>query len=84
MLILMPLAHLPTQARVVTNQQLGFVTEAEGFVFLSAFLTGRIFARVVNEFGFPTVINRLWTPTRRHKSGWISNSSLGLLGSRLR
>src|SRR5262249_4953118 len=24
------------------NQQLGFVTEAEGFIFLSAFLTGRI------------------------------------------
>jgi hypothetical protein len=43
MLILMTLAHLPTQARVVTNQQLGFVSEAEGFVFLSAFLTGRIF-----------------------------------------
>jgi hypothetical protein len=43
MLILMTLAHLPTQAQVVTNQQLGFVTEAEGFIFLSAFLTGRIF-----------------------------------------
>jgi hypothetical protein len=30
MLILMTLAHLPTQAQVVTNQQLGFISEAEG------------------------------------------------------
>src|SRR4051812_30103828 len=59
MLTLMTLAHLPTQAHVVTNQQLGFVTEAEGFVFLSAFLTGRIFARIANESRFPTVIKRL-------------------------
>jgi hypothetical protein len=61
MLVLMTVAHLPTQAQVLTNQQLGFVTEAEGFVFLSAFLTGRIFARLANESGFPTVIKRLWT-----------------------
>jgi len=60
MLTLMTLAHLPTQAQVITNQQLGFVSEAEGFVFLSAFLTGRIFARIANESGFPTIIKRLW------------------------
>jgi hypothetical protein len=65
MLMLMTLAHLPTQARVVTDQQLGFVSEAEGFVFLSAFLTGSIFAHVANEFGFPTVIKRLWTRALR-------------------
>ncbi len=60
MLLLMTLAHLPTHFQVVTNQQLGFVSEAEGFVFLSAFLTGRIFGRVAIESGFPTVIKRLW------------------------
>jgi hypothetical protein len=59
MLTLMTLAHLPTQAQVITNQQLGFVSEAEGFVFLSAFLTGAIFGRLANESGFPTVIKRL-------------------------
>jgi len=47
MLTLMTLAHLPTQAQVITNQQLGFVSEAEGFVFLSAFLTGRILTEPV-------------------------------------
>src|SRR5216683_217220 len=65
MLILMTLAHLPTQAQVVTNQQLGFVSEAEGFVFLSAFLTGRIFGRIANESGFRAVIKRLWTRALR-------------------
>src|ERR1700686_5570492 len=60
MLTLMTLAHLPTQAQVITNQQLGFVSEAEGFIFLSAFLTGRIFARIANDSGFTTVIKRLW------------------------
>jgi hypothetical protein len=65
MLILMTLAHLPTQAQIVTNQQLGFVSEAEGFIFLSAFLTGRIFGRMANESGVPTVIRRLWTRALR-------------------
>jgi len=65
MLMLMTLAHPPTQFQVVTNQQLGFVSEAEGFVFLSAFLTGRIFGGVANESGFPTVIKRLWTRALR-------------------
>jgi hypothetical protein len=65
MLTLMTLAHLPTQAQVLTNQQLGFVSEAEGFVFLSAFLTGRIFGRIANESGFATVIRRLWTRALR-------------------
>jgi hypothetical protein len=60
MLILMTLAHLPTHAQVVTNQQLGFVSEAEGFVFLSAFLTGRIFGRIADESGFPAVLRRPW------------------------
>jgi len=65
MLILMTLAHLPTQAQVITNQQLGFVSDAEGFIFLSAFLTGRIFGHVANESGFPAVIKRLWTRALR-------------------
>jgi hypothetical protein len=65
MLILMTLAHLPTQAQVVTNQQLGFISEAEGFIFLSAFLTGRIFGHMANEFGFPMIIKRLWARALR-------------------
>ena len=40
LLVLMALAHLPTRASVYVNQPLGFVSAAEGFVFLSAFLAG--------------------------------------------
>jgi hypothetical protein len=65
MLTLMTLSHLPTQAQVLTNQQLGFVSEAEGFVFLSAFLMGRIIGRIANESGFKMVIRRLWTRALR-------------------
>ena len=65
MLTLMTLAHLPTQAQAVTNQQLGFVSEAEGFIFHSAFLTGRIVGRIANESGFPAVIKRFWTRALR-------------------
>ncbi len=65
MLVLMTLAHLPTKAQVVTNQQLGFVSEAEGFIFLSAFLAGRIFGRIANESGFAAVMKRLWTRALR-------------------
>ena len=65
MLVLMTLAHLPTHAQLITSQELGFVSDAEGFVFLSAFLTGRIFGRIANESGFPTVIKRLWTRALR-------------------
>src|SRR6266403_3183460 len=65
MLTLMTLAHLPTQAQVITNQQLGFVTEAEGFIFLSAFLTGRIFGHVASESGLSAVVKRLWTRALR-------------------
>src|SRR6266404_8299918 len=65
MLTLMTLAHLPPQAQVITNQQLGFVSEAEGFIFLSAFLTGRIFGHVASESGLSAVIKRLWTRALR-------------------
>src|SRR5712675_3403141 len=75
MLLLMTLAHLPTHFQVVTNQQLGFVTEAEGFIFLSAFLTGRIFGRIADESGFLMVIKALWT-----RAGRIYGYHLFLLG----
>jgi hypothetical protein len=65
LLMLMTLAHLPTHAQVVTDEPLGFVSAAEGFVFLSAFLTGRIFWRVANESGLPTIIKLLWTRALR-------------------
>jgi hypothetical protein len=44
-LVWMTLTHLPTRFSDFVNQPIGFVTSAEGFVFLSALLVGRIYIR---------------------------------------
>jgi hypothetical protein len=36
------LTHLPTKASCISNQMFGFVSDAEGFIFLAAFLIGQI------------------------------------------
>lgn len=60
MLIWMTLTHLPTHANVYSNQMLGFVSAAEGFIFLSAFLTGLIFTRKYIQNGFRAVAAKLF------------------------
>lgn len=42
-LVLMVMAHLPTQLSNWANQPIGFISAAEGFVGLSAMLVGRIY-----------------------------------------
>jgi hypothetical protein len=44
-LVWMTLTHLPTRFSDFVNQPIGFVSSAEGFVFLSALLVGRIYIR---------------------------------------
>jgi len=60
MLIWMTLTHLPTHASFYSNQTFGFVSAAEGFIFLSAFLSGRVFGRKLDESGFAPVLRRLF------------------------
>lgn len=43
LLLLMTMTHLPTVWSSTFGQPLGFISAAEGFVFLSAFLAGKIF-----------------------------------------
>ncbi len=45
MLILMTLTHVPTRFSSPAGQPLGFVSAAEGFVFLSAFMAGLVYTR---------------------------------------
>ncbi|MCP3101549.1 OpgC domain-containing protein [Myxococcus sp. K15C18031901] len=45
LLVLMTLTHLPTRLNAYSSQPLGFISAAEGFVFLSAFLVGVTQAR---------------------------------------
>lgn len=44
-LVWMTITHLPTRFSDFVNQPLGFVSSAEGFVFISAFLVGRLYIR---------------------------------------
>ena len=48
-LVWMTLTHLPTHLSYLVNQPFGFVSSAEGFVFLSALLVARICIRMAEE-----------------------------------
>lgn len=52
MLILIAVNHSPFWIRVYTEEFVGFVSAAEGFVFVSAFLAGMLFARREDRAGF--------------------------------
>lgn len=75
MLVWMTLTHLPTHASVYSNQTLGFVSAAEGFIFLSGFLTGRIFSRRLIQKGFREVAHQLYA-----RAGRLYLYHLALLG----
>ncbi|HMF75106.1 MAG TPA: OpgC domain-containing protein [Bryobacteraceae bacterium] len=51
LLLWMTLTHLPTQASVVSNQTFGFVSGAEGFIFLAAFMVGQLQYHVEQKRG---------------------------------
>ncbi|AGC47075.1 acyltransferase family protein [Myxococcus stipitatus DSM 14675] len=58
LLVLMTLTHLPTRLNAYSSQPFGFVSAAEGFVFLSAFLVGGAHAKAWDTPG------RLWRSLR--------------------
>ena len=57
--------HLPTRLRSYTDQPLGFVSAAEGFVFLSAFVVGSKYSPELAERGVRYVRGRLWARALR-------------------
>ena len=58
-LVWMTLTHLPTRASDLVNQPFGFVSSAEGFVFLSALLVARLYIRKAAEDEV-TLRTKLW------------------------
>jgi hypothetical protein len=50
-LVWMTLAHLPTYLSDLVNEPFGFVSSAEGFVFLSSLLVARLYIRQAAEAG---------------------------------
>ncbi len=65
MLLWITLTHLPTVASVYVNQPIGFFSAAEGFIFLSALFTGRIYFRVAERDGFAAMKHKLGLRTLR-------------------
>lgn len=58
-LVWMTLTHLPTRFSDFVNSPIGFVSSAEGFVFISAFLVGRLYIREQLQ-DEPGVRMKLW------------------------
>jgi hypothetical protein len=65
MLVWITLTHLPTTASTYVNQPFGFVSAAEGFIFLSALFTGRIYYRMAQHDGYRAMTHKLWSRTLR-------------------
>ncbi len=60
MLVWMTLTHLPTIVSVYVNQPFGFVSGAEGFIFLSALFTGRTFFLLAEREGNRVMVSQMW------------------------
>ena len=59
MLVWMTLTHLPTALTPWVNQPLGYLSASEGFIFLSALFTGRIYYRLMTRDGLPKMTAEL-------------------------
>jgi hypothetical protein len=60
MLVLMCVTHLPTRFAEWLGQPFGFVSAAEGFVFLSAYLVGVVYTGRARRFGQAEMRKALW------------------------
>jgi len=65
MLVWIALTHLPTTVSTYINQPFGFISAAEGFIFLSALFTGRIYYRMAQHDGYRAMTSKLWLRTLR-------------------
>ena len=59
MLVWITLTHLPTKLSTYVNQPFGFVSAAEGFIFLSALFTGSIYFRMAEKNGYGAMRRKL-------------------------
>jgi hypothetical protein len=63
MLVWITCTHLPTILSKYTNQPFGFFAATEGFIFLSALFTGRIYFRIAERDGYGAMWRKLWMRT---------------------
>jgi hypothetical protein len=65
LLLLMTVAHLPTVWAAHFGQPVGFISAAEGFVFISAFLAGKIFIELQDQKGIQAATRWIFTRALR-------------------
>src|ERR1700685_1018945 len=65
LLVWMAMTHLPTKANLISNQTFGFVSGAEGFIFLSAFMVGLLEERKEMKGGWFATLRDLAKRTVR-------------------
>ena len=75
MLVGMALTHMPTRASSYSNQILGFVSWAEGFVLISALLAGRVYGAHLRQRSLGALVKKLW-----RRSAMLYGYHLALLG----
>ncbi len=60
LLLWMTLTHLPTRVSTYSNQVVGYVSAAEGFILLAAILVGRIQQGAAEKYGVSVAQGKLW------------------------
>ena len=60
MLVLMTVTHLPTRLTSPLGQPFGFVSAAEGFVLLSAYVSGLVYSRLAYRSGIEAMRQAFW------------------------
>ena len=65
LLLWMTLTHLPTKASIISNQTFGFVSGAEGFIFLAGFMVGQLEFRIEQKSGAVGTVRDLSKRTMR-------------------
>ncbi len=63
LLVLMAAVHVPTPVSHFVQEPFGFMSEAEGFIFLSACLAGLAYGRTYWQAGWPAMSRRVWRRT---------------------
>lgn len=60
MLVLMTVTHLPTRLSSPLGQPFGYVSAAEGFVLLSAYMAGMVYGQMANRQGIDAMRLAFW------------------------
>ena len=77
MLVLMTLTHLPTRLTTPLGQPFGFVSAAEGFVLLSAYMAGLVYGRLAWRKSVGEMETAFWK--RALKVYWCQAATLAFL-----